>query len=66
MKITISLTSPLHTIAMCKKGVRIINCARGGIIDETAVLMALNSGHVGGCSLDVFEVEPPTDDVIIR
>jgi D-3-phosphoglycerate dehydrogenase / 2-oxoglutarate reductase len=51
-------------IAICKKGVRIINCARGGVIDEKDVLAALNSGHVGGCSLDVFEVEPPTDDVI--
>jgi phosphoserine aminotransferase len=46
-------------LAKCKKGVRIINCARGGIIDEAALLEALNSGHVGGASLDTLEVEPP-------
>ena len=40
---------------------RIINCARGGIIDEKALLDALNSGHVAGASLDVYEHEPPTE-----
>lgn len=49
------------TIAKCKKGVRIINCARGGIVDEKALLDALKSGHVAGASLDTFEVEPPVD-----
>jgi D-3-phosphoglycerate dehydrogenase len=49
-------------LAKCKKGVRIINCARGGIIDEAALLEAIKSGHVGGASLDTFEVEPPTAD----
>ena len=48
-------------LAKCKKGVRIINCARGGIIDEAALLDAIKSGHVAGASLDVFEVEPPTE-----
>jgi phosphoglycerate dehydrogenase-like enzyme len=42
--------------------VRIINCARGGIIDEQALLDALNNGHVAGASLDVFEQEPPRED----
>ncbi len=43
-----------------KKGVRIINAARGGIIDEVALLHALNRGDVSGAALDVFEEEPPT------
>jgi D-3-phosphoglycerate dehydrogenase len=42
-----------------KKGVRIINAARGGLVDERALLDALNRGHVRGAALDVFEVEPP-------
>src|SRR5919109_1684333 len=41
-------------IAKCKKGVRIINCARGGLIVEDALYDALNSGHVAGAALDVF------------
>lgn len=48
-------------IAKCKKGVRIINCARGGIIDEAALLDAVKSGHVGGAALDTLEVEPPVE-----
>ena len=47
-------------LAKCKKGVRIVNCARGGIINEKDLLEAIKSGHVGGASLDVLEVEPPT------
>src|SRR3989339_1614974 len=46
-------------IAMMKDGVRLINCARGGIIDEAALLKALDSGKVSGAALDVFEKEPP-------
>jgi D-3-phosphoglycerate dehydrogenase len=46
-------------IAQMKDGVRIVSTARGGIIDESALLEALNSGKVGGAALDVFEKEPP-------
>ncbi len=45
-----------------KKGVRIINCARGGIVDEEALVEALNSGKAAGAALDVFEQEPPPAD----
>ena len=49
-----------ENIAKTKKGVRIINCARGGLIDEAALKDALESGHVAGAALDVFETEPAT------
>lgn len=54
------------TLAKCKKGVRIVNCARGGIIDEVSLVRALQSGHVGGAALDVFEEEPPKNTDLIR
>ncbi len=47
-----------ENIAKCKKGVRIINCARGGLVDEAALKDALDSGQVGGAALDVFQTEP--------
>ncbi len=47
---------------IAKKGVRVINCARGGLIDEAALLEALNSGKCSGAALDVFEKEPPGKD----
>ncbi len=47
-----------EAIAKTKKGVRIINCARGGLIDEVALKAALDSGQVGGAALDVFVQEP--------
>lgn len=50
-----------HTLAMTKKGVRIVNCARGELIRESDLIQALESGQVGGAGLDVFEKEPPTD-----
>jgi D-3-phosphoglycerate dehydrogenase len=49
-----------------KDGVRIVCAARGGIIDETALLTALNSGKVAGAALDVFSSEPPTMDALIQ
>jgi len=46
-------------LANCKRGVRLINVARGGIYEEAAVLEALDSGQVAGAAFDVFEEEPP-------
>jgi len=54
------------TLAKCKKGVYIINVARGGIVDEKALLNALESGHVGGAAVDVFVQEPPTDFALVN
>ena len=48
--------------AKMKQGVRIINCARGGLIDENALYQAIKSGKVAGAALDVFESEPPPPD----
>ncbi|MFZ5592320.1 MAG: phosphoglycerate dehydrogenase [Bacillota bacterium] len=53
------------TIALMKDGVRIINCARGGIIDEAALYRAMQSGKVAGAALDVFEKEPNTDSPLL-
>ena len=53
-------------LALCKPGVRIVNCARGGLIDELALRDALVSGHVAGAALDVFETEPPPANFTLR
>ena len=51
-------------LAKTKKGVRIINCARGGLIDENALKAAIDNGHVAGAALDVFEVEPAKENIL--
>ncbi len=50
-----------EALAQTKKGVRIVNCARGGLIDEDALAEAIKSGHVAAAALDVFAVEPATE-----
>src|SRR5262245_51478632 len=54
------------SIARMKRGVRIINCARGGIVDESALADAIREGQVAGAALDVFEHEPPPADHPLR
>ena len=51
-----------EALAKAKKGVRIVNCARGGLVDEQALREALENGHVGGAAFDVFTVEPAKDN----
>lgn len=72
----ISIHSPLgettknlinsDTIKKMKKGVRIVNCARGGIVDEKALSEAIKSGHVKGAAFDVFSKEPPVEWSLIE
>ncbi|XP_063154654.1 D-3-phosphoglycerate dehydrogenase [Candoia aspera] len=54
------------TFAQCRHGVQVINCARGGIVDEGALLRALQSGQCGGAALDVFTEEPPKDKALVN
>jgi D-3-phosphoglycerate dehydrogenase len=51
-----------ETLARTKKGVRVINCARGGLVDEKALRAALDSGQVAGAAFDVFSTEPATEN----
>lgn len=56
----------LDALRTCRRGVRIINCARGGIVNEKDLLRALDEGIVAGAALDVFTVEPPTDATLVQ
>ena len=54
-----------ETIRLMKRGVRIVNCARGGVVDEEALYEAMVSGHVAGAACDVFENEPSTTSPLL-
>jgi D-3-phosphoglycerate dehydrogenase len=53
-----------RALGLTKKGVRIVNCARGGLVDEAALRAALDAGHVAGAACDVFTEEPATKNVL--
>src|SRR5690606_632177 len=55
-----------ETFALCRDGVLVVNAARGGVVDEEALLEALDSGKCGGAALDVFTTEPPPADSPLR
>lgn len=55
-----------ESLEKTKKGVRIINCARGGLVDEVALAELLKSGHVAGAAFDVFAVEPATENPLFN
>ena len=55
-----------ENLAKTKKGVRIINCARGGLVDEAALAEALKSGHVAGAAFDVFTEEPAKENPLFN
>ena len=55
-----------ENLAKTKKGVRIVNCARGGLVDEVALAELLKSGHVAGAAFDVFAEEPATENPLFN
>ncbi len=58
---TVGMVGP-GELAALRPGALVVNCARGGLVDETALLAAIRSGHVAGAGIDVFDVEPPAAD----
>ena len=55
-----------HELQLMKPGARIINCARGGLIEEEPLLQALNAKHIAGAALDVFSQEPIRDNELLK
>jgi D-3-phosphoglycerate dehydrogenase len=55
-----------ENLSKTKKGVRIINCARGGLVDENALADLIRSGHIAGAAFDVFSDEPATDNPLFK